>query len=59
MIQQQLAALGYDPGNTDGELTKQTAIAITRFQAANGMEITGKPTPQLAGILGAAVDAKN
>ncbi len=59
IIQQQLAALGYDPGNTDGELTKQTAIAITKFQAANGMEITGKPTPQLAGILGAAVDAKN
>jgi hypothetical protein len=59
IVQQQLAALGYDPGNTDGELTKQTAIAITKFQAANGMEITGKPTPQLAGILGAAVDAKN
>ena len=59
MVQQQLAALGYDPGNTNGEMTKQTAIAITQFQAANGLEITGKATPQLAGILAARVDAKD
>ena len=59
MVQQQLEALGYDPGNTNGEMTKQTAIAITQFQAANGLEITGKATPQLAGILAARVDAKD
>jgi hypothetical protein len=53
MIQESLVTLGYDPGNTIGELTKQTVVAISKFQADNGMEVTGQPTPQLAGILAA------
>jgi hypothetical protein len=57
IIQRHLVKLGYDPGNTDGELTKQTVKAITKYEAANGMPVTGKATPQLAGILAAAVDA--
>lgn len=56
IIQESLVKLGYDPGNTDGELTKQTVVAISKFQAANGMEVTGQPTPQLAGILAAKAD---
>jgi hypothetical protein len=57
IIQQHLQTLGYDPGNTTGELTKQTVVAITQYEAANGMPVTGEATPQLAGILSAAVDA--
>jgi hypothetical protein len=59
MIQRDLQTLGYNPGNTNGELTKETVVAISKFQAVKGMEVTGQPTPQLAGILSAAVDAKN
>lgn len=57
MIQEHLETLGYDPGKTDGDLIKQTVVAITQFEANNGMPVTGQATPQLAGILAAAVDA--
>lgn len=53
MVQRQLKALGYDPGNTDGDESMQTSIAISQFQAENKMQVTGKATPQLAGILSA------
>ena len=46
-IQKELLALGYDPGATDGKMTTQTAIAISRFQAEQGLEVTGEPTPEL------------
>jgi hypothetical protein len=59
MIQRDLTTLGYSPGPVTGELSKETAIAISKFQAAKGMEVTGQPTPQLAGILSATVDAQN
>lgn len=59
MIQESLVKLGYEPGSTDGELTKQTVVAISKFQASNGMEVTGQPTPQLAGILAAKADKVN
>jgi hypothetical protein len=55
-VQNLLQALGYDPGNTDGEATMQTAIAISQFQAEKGLEVTGEVSPQLAGILSAEVD---
>jgi len=57
VIQQHLVTLRYDPGNTTGELTKQTVVAISQYEAANGMPVTGQATPQLAGVLAAAVDA--
>jgi len=57
MIQRDLAALGYDPGNTDGELSTATVIAISKFQAENELAVTGEATPQLAGILAAKRDA--
>lgn len=50
-VQKQLKALGYDPGNTDGELSVQTSVAISRFQAEKGLEVTGEVTPQLVGVL--------
>jgi hypothetical protein len=53
MVQRQLKALGYDPGNTDGKESMQTSIAISQFQAESKMKVTGKATPQLAGVLSA------
>jgi peptidoglycan hydrolase-like protein with peptidoglycan-binding domain len=50
-IQQDLQALGYEPGNTDGEATTQTAVAISQFQAENNLEVTGEPSPTLAGMI--------
>lgn len=56
IIQQDLVALGYDPGNTDGEATTQTIIAISKFQAEHDLEVTGAATPQLAGVIKAAIN---
>ena len=56
MAQENLEALGYDPGPVDGELGDQTAVTISKFQAENNMEITGEVTPQLLGVLSARVD---
>lgn len=57
-VQLHLEALGYDVGNTDGEMDTTTVISISQFQAEKGMEITGEVTPQLLGVLGAEVDAR-
>jgi hypothetical protein len=53
MIQGDLQKLGYTPGNTDGVMDKPTIVAISRFQVDNDLEVTGEPSPQLAGIIGA------
>jgi hypothetical protein len=57
-VQNHLQALGYDPGNTSGDLSTDTIIAISQFQAEKGMDVTGEVTPQLLGILGAEVDSR-
>ncbi len=57
MIQVDLGRLGYEPGEANGILSRPTVVAITQFEAANGLEVTGQATPQLAGRLQAAVDA--
>jgi hypothetical protein len=48
-----LQALGYDTGDSEVE----RAIAISQFQAEQGLEVTGEVTPQLVGGLAAAVDS--
>lgn len=55
MVEQDLAALGYDTGMVDGEESMETVIAISKFQAENNLEVSGAVTPQLAGILAARV----
>lgn len=55
IIQKDLAALGYDPGNLDGEATVPTIVAVSKFQAEHGLEVTGEITPQLAGVIKAAM----
>jgi peptidoglycan hydrolase-like protein with peptidoglycan-binding domain len=59
MIQKDLVTLGYEPGNTDGEATVQTAVAISKFQAEHDLEVTGEATPQLAGVIKATIDQRN
>ena len=59
MIEEKLAALGYDTGEVDGESTTETVVAISQYQAEKGMDVTGEASPQLAGILSADVKAKS
>ena len=54
MVQRDLAAMDYDPGNIDGEVSGATLVAISKFQAEHDIEVTGEVTPQLAGIIKAA-----
>ena len=51
MIQVNLASLGYKTDASDGTMTSRTAIAISQFESANDLKITGKPTPRVAGLL--------
>lgn len=51
IIQEDLAALGYETGGVDGEMTTATIIAISKFQSENDLEVTGEASPQLAGII--------
>jgi peptidoglycan hydrolase-like protein with peptidoglycan-binding domain len=51
IIQQDLTTLGYDVGSIDGELSTKTVIAISRFQSEHQLEVTGEPSPQLAGVI--------
>ena len=59
MIQKDLIALGYDPGNIQGDLSTETIVAISTFQAENDLEVDGQASPQLAGIIKARLKAKN
>lgn len=57
-VQKHLQALGYDVGETNGEMSMETTIAISTFQAEKGMEVTGEVSPQLLGLLSAEVDSR-
>lgn len=59
IIQKDLIMLGYDPGNIQGELSTETIVAISKFQAENSLEINGEPSPQLAGIIKARMNNGN
>ncbi len=59
IIQKDLIALGYDPGNIQGEMSTETIVAISKFQAENNLEVTGEASPQLAGVIKAKLKAKN
>lgn len=55
IVQQDLTALGYDPGPVDGYPSTRTIIAVSRFQSEHGLEVTGEITPQLAGTIKATI----
>lgn len=59
IIQKDLVVLGYDPGNISGEMSTETIVAISKFQAENSIEVTGEPTPQLAGIIKARISGRS
>jgi peptidoglycan hydrolase-like protein with peptidoglycan-binding domain len=59
IIQQDLITLGYDPGDANGEATTKTVIAVSKFQAEHDQEVTGEISPQLAGVIKAAIKGQN
>lgn len=57
MVEQDLAKLGYATGPVDGEETMETVIAISKFQAENGLEVDGEVSQQLVReLMGAAAN---
>ena len=54
-LQEQLKALGYDPGASDGVYGERTANAVRRFQQANGLDVDGVVGPQTWGSLRAQI----
>jgi hypothetical protein len=57
--QKDLIALGYDPGNIQGEVDTKTTVAVSKFQAEHDMTVTGEVTPQLVGAIKAALKQKD
>jgi peptidoglycan hydrolase-like protein with peptidoglycan-binding domain len=55
MVQADLITLGYDPGTANGEASTKTIIAVAKFQTEHNLEPTGEITPQLAGVIQAAL----
>ncbi|MDQ2089914.1 lytic murein transglycosylase [Marimonas arenosa] len=51
-LQTRLTAAGYDTGGADGVLGKKTEAAIRAYQQANGLPVTGEPSPALLKRLG-------
>ena len=50
-LQQRLTAAGYDTGGHDGVIGAKTKSAISAFQAARGLAVTGEPSLQLLAML--------
>ena len=46
-----VATLGYSPGNTNGVLDTMTQVAISQYEAENGLQITGAPSQGLLDAL--------
>jgi peptidoglycan hydrolase-like protein with peptidoglycan-binding domain len=59
IIQNDLIKLGYEPGNTDGEVDMKTVVAVSKFQSEHDLEVTGELTPQLADIIKASIKQKD
>jgi hypothetical protein len=58
IIQRHLSTLGYYSGAISGELTTETVIAISQFEATRGMPVTGEATQALAQKLAAEVQTQ-
>lgn len=56
-VQQALNDASYDCGTPDGIAGKKTAAAITQYQSAKGIEVTGQIDDALLEALGIAVEA--
>ena len=51
-LQARLTAAGYDAGAPDGVLGSKSEAAISAYQRANGLPVTGTPSRELLGRLG-------
>ncbi|MES0864394.1 lytic murein transglycosylase [Ruegeria sp. SCPT10] len=51
-LQRRLTAAGYDTQGADGVIGKNTEAAISGYQRANGLTVTGKPSVELLRRLG-------
>ena len=58
-VQQWLAALGYQPGETDGRLGAETVKAIQEFEVDKGMVPRGRVSAELVSRLNEATTAKS
>jgi peptidoglycan hydrolase-like protein with peptidoglycan-binding domain len=58
-VQEWLAALGYQPGQTDGRLGEETVKAIREFEVDKGMVPRGRVSAELVGRLNEAATAKS
>src|SRR5215510_15447168 len=58
-VQQWLAALGYQPGQTDGRLGEETVTAIREFEVDKGMVPRGRISAELVGRRTEATAAKS
>ena len=50
-IQSHLTTIGYSPGNTNGVLDTTTQVAISQYEAENGLQVTGAPSQGLLDAL--------
>jgi len=50
-LQRRLTAAGFDTGGTDGVIGAKTEAAISAFQAARGLAVTGRPSLDLLAML--------
>ncbi len=50
-LQRRLTAAGYDTEGSDGVIGKKTEAAISAYQQAHGLPVTGKPTRELLAML--------
>ena len=46
-VQQRLTRAGYDTGGADGVIGPKSQAAISAWQGANGMAVTGQPSPEM------------
>ena len=51
-LQSRLTAAGYDAGTADGVIGTKTRDAISAFQRARGLPVTGEPSQDLLAMLG-------
>lgn len=50
-LQQRLTAAGYDTGGADGVIGPRSETAISAFQRARGLPVTGRPSRELLALL--------
>jgi peptidoglycan hydrolase-like protein with peptidoglycan-binding domain len=59
IVQQDLTSMGYDTGGVSGTANTKTVIAVSRFQSEHDLAVTGEITPQLAGVIKAAMSKQS